>query len=93
MLEIMFQKIKNNKVLRCFLKFVLVTAILHIGVLVFKTIKEGNIKLLNYFSILDLNSFFPRITRGWWSDLISAVLMISIFVGFLIFNLNRKEKN
>lgn len=87
----MFYRIKNN-ILKSFLKFVLVTALIHIGVLVFKTIKEGNIKLLNYFSILDLNSFFPKITKGWLSDVISVIIMAAIFLIFLVSGYIRKEK-
>lgn len=72
-----------------FFGFVLLTALIHILILVIRTIKEGNIKLLNYFGILDLNAFFPRITQGWVSDMIS-VLLISIILGvFLLFSFRK----
>jgi hypothetical protein len=88
----MLRKIIKNKVFSSFCKFVLVTALLHIGVLVFRTIKEGNFKLLNYFSILDLNAFFPRIVKGRLSDVISIALMAAIFSTFLTLSLIKSRR-
>jgi uncharacterized membrane protein len=84
----------SKKVWSSFLKFVLMTALIHIGVLIFSAIKNGNIKFLNYFQILGLAQFWPKITTGWISDVISAVTMIFIIIGFLIINLsvNRRKK-
>lgn len=81
-----------KKILESFLKFVLLTALLHIGVMIFRVFKEGNVKLLNYFAILDLNAFWPEITEGLWSDVLSIVLMLIIFLGFLILSLIKKAK-
>jgi hypothetical protein len=50
---------------------------------------ESDIKLLNYFSILDLDAFFPKIINGWWSDLISILIMAAIFAIILL--INRKK--
>jgi len=73
-----------KKTVAGFLKFVLLTALLHIGVLIFSAVKNGNIKFLNYFQILGLTEFWPGITNGWVSDVISAstmaVLLITIFL-------------
>jgi len=88
----MVRRIVNNIFVKSFLRFVLLTALVHIGVLVIKTVKEGDIKLLNYFSILDLNSFFPKIINGWWSDVISLVIMLLIFFVFFTITLIRKAK-
>lgn len=68
-----------KKIIKSLLKFILLTAIAHIGVLVFTSIKNGNIKFLNYFQILGLNEFWPKITKGWISDLISILTMVIIF--------------
>ena len=83
-----------RKIIKSFLKFVLLTALIHIGVLVFTSIKNGNIKFLNYFQILGLTEFWPKITKGWVSDLISVSTMVIIFSGFLIIGLreNRRKK-
>jgi len=69
------------------------TALIHIGILIFSAIKNGNIKFLNYFQILGLTQFWPKIATGWISDVISAVTMILIIIGFLIINpsVNRRK--
>lgn len=81
-----------KKILKSFLRFVLLTALLHIGVMIFRVFREGNIKLLNYFAILDLNTFWPGIIEGKWSDILSILLMLIIFLSFLIFSLIKKVK-
>ncbi|MDD4785234.1 MAG: hypothetical protein PHH12_02155 [Candidatus Shapirobacteria bacterium] len=81
-----------KKILKSFLKFVLLTALIHIGVLIFTSIRNGNIKFLNYFQILGLNEFWPEITKGWISDLISGLLMVIIFSIFLIFSLGENRR-
>jgi len=79
-----------RKILKSFLNFVMLTALVHIGVLVFTSIKNGNIKFLNYFQILGLTEFWPKITKGWVSDLISILIMVSIVSGFAIMSLRKK---
>jgi len=81
-----------KKIVKSFLKFVLLTALIHIGVLVFTSIKNRNIKFLNYFQILGLSEFWPRITKGWVSDVISITIMVLIIGIFLFFSLIKKEK-
>lgn len=81
----------TKKVIKSFSKFVLLTALIHIGILAYIAVKDGNIKVLNYFNILNLNSFFPRISASWVSDLISFLIMAVIFAGFLFFSLRKKE--
>lgn len=73
-----------KKIGKCFLRFVLLTALIHIGVLVFSAIKNGSLKFLNYFQILGLTEFWPKITNGWISDLVSIIIMIFIISGFVI---------
>ena len=81
-----------KKISKSFLKFVLLTALIHIGILVFTSIKNGNIKFLNYFQILGLTEFWPKITKGWVSDLISGLIMIVIFSIFLIISLGESRR-
>lgn len=81
-----------KKIVKSFLKFVLLTALIHIGVLVFTSIKNGSIKFLNYFQILGLSEFWPRITKGWISDVISIIIMVLIIGIFLFFSLIKKGK-
>lgn len=81
-----------KKILKSFLKFVMLTALVHIGVLIFTSIQNGNIKFLNYFQILGLTEFWPKITKGWISDLISILTMVMIFSIFLISSLNESRR-
>jgi len=81
-----------KKIFKSFLNFVLLTALIHIAVLIFSTIKDGNIKFLNYFQILGLAEFWPKITRSFISDVISVILMILIISGFLIISFVKKSE-
>ena len=74
----------SKKFVSGFLKFVLLTALVHIGVLIFSAIKIGNIKFLNYFQILGLTEFWPKISTGWKSTLISILIMAGLITIFLI---------
>lgn len=80
-----------KKIIKCFVKFVTLTALFHILFLIIKTIKDGNVKNLNYFRILDLDFLFPKITHGLLSDILSLTLMLSIFGVFLFFSFQKKQ--
>ena len=80
----------SKKFVSGFLKFVLLTALIHIGILIFSAIKNGNIEFLNYFQILGLNEFWPKISTGWKSTLISILIMAGLITIFLI--RNRKHR-
>lgn len=58
------------------------SALLHIGILVLISIKEKNIHVLNYFNILDLEYFFPRITNFTSSFLISVIVFALLILFF-----------
>lgn len=66
------------------MKFVLLTGLIHVGVLVVRSIKDRGWEYFNYFKILDLDAFFPKIATGWISDILSA-LLIMIFLGLFVF--------
>lgn len=80
----------SKKIWSSFLKFVLLTALIHVGVLVFSAIKNGDIKFLNYFQILGLAQFWPKIINGWVSDVLSVVIMFLIIMAFLLVPLIKK---
>lgn len=80
-----------KKIGKCFLRFVLLTALVHIGVLIFSAIKRGDIKFLNYFQILGLTEFWPKISHGLLSNLLSIITMILIVVSFLVISKIRKN--
>ncbi|MFA5750030.1 MAG: hypothetical protein WC895_02310 [Candidatus Shapirobacteria bacterium] len=80
----------SKEIWTSFLKFVLLTALIHIGVLIISAIKNGNIKYLNYFKILGLNNFWPNITNGRISDIISVLIMSAIVIGFYLIKISSK---
>ncbi len=72
-----------KKIIKSFLNLFLFSAIVHNCVLLFLSIKNGNIKYLNYFQILGLNEFWPNITEGKTSDLISFVIILILITFFI----------
>jgi len=80
----------TKKILKSFLSFFLLSALIHIGVLIISTIKNGDIKYLNYFRIIGLEEFWPRISNTNLSDFISLIIMVVIVLGFLIISLRKK---
>lgn len=79
-----------KKILKSFLNFFLFSALAHNCVLVFSTIKEGNIKYLNYFKIIGLETFWPKIADSKISDLVSMGVMVLIIGLFLLISFRRK---
>jgi len=79
-----------KKILKSFLNFFLLSALVHIGVLIISTIKNGDIKYLNYFRIIGLEEFWPRISNTNLSDFISLSIMVIIVLGFLVISLRKK---
>ena len=80
----------TKKIFKSFLNFFLFSALVHNCVLIFSTLKEGNVKYLNYFKIIGLEAFWPRIADGKVSDLISMGVMVLIVSLFLIISLRKK---
>lgn len=81
-----------KKILKSFLKFFLLSALIHIGILIISAIKNGDIKYFNYFRIIGLEEFWPRISNTHTSDLISGIIMIVIVLSFFVFSLRNKVK-
>lgn len=73
-----------------FLKLALTSALIHNLILLFKAIKYKDIKYINFFQILGLDEFWPEITKGWTSDLISFLIMLGIMTVFFA-NIKTKE--
>jgi len=82
-----------KKIIKSFLNLFLFSAILHNCILVFLTIRNSNIKYLNYFRILGLEEFWPKIVEGRTSDLISLLVILIITTSFLISGILNKKSN
>lgn len=73
-----------KKIIKSILNLFLVSATVHNCILVFLSIKNGNIKYLNYFRILGLEEFWPKIAEEKMSDLISIIIIVTLTTFFLI---------
>ena len=80
-----------KKILKSFLSFFLLSALIHIVILVISAIKNGDVKYLNYFKIIGLEEFWPKISHTNLSDLISGIVMIIIVFSF--FGLSLRKRN
>ena len=80
----------SKKILKSILNFFLFSALAHNCVLIFSTIKDSDIKHLNYFKIIGLEAFCPRIADGKVSNLVSMGVMILIVSLFLLISLRKK---
>lgn len=68
-----------DRMLEAFLKFVLVSALVHLSVLAVILVLTGDITYFNYFEILELEWFFPGISEGLLSQVLSAVTMVVLY--------------
>lgn len=73
----------QNRYVRAALQLVLFSALLHLGILLIEFILSGDLRLFNYFNILDLPFFWPGIDSGAISHLLSAVIIAGIYIFFL----------
>lgn len=81
-----------KKILKSFLNFFLLSALIHNVVLIISAIKNSDVKYLNYFRIIGLEEFWPRISNTNISDLISGIIMIIIVLVFLGISLRKEIK-
>lgn len=89
----LMMRIAKNRILDMFLKFVLVTALVHIGVLIVYSIATWNLAVWNYFNILDVSLFIPGISVGQISWMVSGAIIATLFIAiFLFFTKSEKKK-
>ncbi|MBR9699351.1 hypothetical protein GOV09_02755 [Candidatus Woesearchaeota archaeon] len=76
----------KNRHLDTILKVIVVSAIVHIIILIISAIKERSLTSLNYFNILDIHLLYPAITTssiaGWLALLVPIILYIVIYTTF-----------
>ena len=81
----MAKKITCNRYLDTLLKLILLSALVHIVILVIHAVRERDFSVMNYFNILDLDFFFSGIAKGVLSNVLSVVVMVVIFGLFFWF--------
>ncbi len=70
------------KYLRPLLSTFLFFAVLHVIVLVFMILLTGDISYLNVFHIVGLTYFFPDIDKGNFSQILSTLIIIIVYLFF-----------
>ena len=82
-------KIVKNKYLNSLFLLMLLSAIVHMIILTFLSLSRGDLYILNYFNILDLDILFPNIfINNFISNLSSLILMILLYIIILKTNKN-----
>jgi uncharacterized RDD family membrane protein YckC len=81
----------KNRFLDALLKFIIISAVFHIILLIIFSIVTSDIIPLNYFNILELDLFFPNIIKGTLSQALSVVVMIVIYVLIYLFFTKKKK--
>jgi len=76
-------KIVENKYINALLLLMLFSAIVHMLVLFAIALTSGNLHVLNYFSILNLNYFIPGFSNSFGWDVISFAGMAIIYLVIL----------
>ncbi|MFA6022572.1 MAG: hypothetical protein WC781_00625 [Candidatus Pacearchaeota archaeon] len=78
-------KIVKNKYLDALFKLMLLSAIIHVAILIIKSIISFNLYPLNFFQILEITYFFPSLASGLTSLVISFITMVVIYLIILRF--------
>lgn len=87
----MFQMAKN-RILDMVLKFILVTAIAHLGLMGLYSVFTGDFSIWNYFAVLQLNLFFPEIAIGDISYISSAGMVVAVNMVIFTFYTRKEPK-
>lgn len=64
---------------------IFLTAIIHLVVMIVNAVYFKDVKILNYFRVLSLDTYFPKITKGYLSDIISVIIITVLFLLFWFF--------
>lgn len=80
----------KNKYINSFLYLLLGSALIHTIILVFLSLREGNLYTLNYFHILSLDTLFSFNFNNFIWNSASVVLIVLIYI--LILKINGKSE-
>ena len=89
MLNCIMPQFHKNIWIDTWIKGTLLSAIIHLSVLTILALKDRSIAPLNIFYILDIHLIFPSITQGFFSTVISAIIIVLIFLPFYLQRLKK----
>ena len=78
-------RIVKNRILDAALKFILLTALVHLGILAAYSLLTWDLSVWNYFNILDLSLFIPGISIGPASWIVSGAIIVLLFLAIFLF--------
>lgn len=84
-------RISKNRYIDALLKLFILSAVLHIAIILVYAAVSGDIRQLNYFGILDFTLFFPAIIEGFFSNIAAFILLVFTYVSIFIFFTKPKE--
>jgi hypothetical protein len=71
-----------SRIIKSIQGVILVSASLHLAILLGYSLATLNPKVLNYFNILDFDLFFPSFVSSGLSDIFSVLIVVGLFVIF-----------
>jgi|GEM_PF-751963 hypothetical protein len=83
--------IMNNRYIKALTGLVLLSASIHIVILVIYSIINLDIRYLNYFNIIDVDLFLPEIADGPLSQILSIITIVVVFI-VIYAGLTKKNK-
>jgi hypothetical protein len=84
-------KIFKNRYLDALGKFVLLSAILHVIFLVAFFLKDRDAVAFNYFHLIGAYLIFPGIIKGFFSQILSFVIVIVLYIIILLFYTDKQK--
>jgi len=85
-------KIVKNKYANTVFLLMLFSASVHMIILFFLSFARGDLYILNYFNILDLDILFPTIFKNNFVGNISSFIITGI-IYFIILKINKYQEN
>jgi len=77
-------------ILKSLASLMLLSASIHMVILFVYAFQTQDLKILNYFNILDIDFYFPQIIIMPYTDIISILIMVAITSGFFLYYRSRK---
>ena len=85
-------RLVQNRYLDALLKLMLLSASIHMIILILYSIVKLEPAHVNYFNILDLEFLFPGIEEGLLSNVLSAVCVVIVYLAiFILFTRGKGE--
>ncbi len=81
----------NNRYIKALAGLVLLSASIHIVILIIYSIINLDIRYLNYFNIIDVDLFLPEVGDGLLSQILSIITITVVFI-VIYAGLTKKKK-